>query len=187
MSSPEAKNRIIAAVRELIAEGEDLHSITIRQVAERAKVSIGLINYHFDSKDDLLSIAISGYMAEMASGYAAPGVTSDLNPAQQLKAMLKNLYHFAAQHEQLMTFTITQNLLRGEMQTPLFLVPLLKQVFGDEKDDMQLRIIALQILFPLQIASINPAAFLLYAGIDLHDEPQRNHLIDLLVDQLLKR
>ncbi|MBV1758860.1 MAG: TetR/AcrR family transcriptional regulator [Dethiosulfatibacter sp.] len=186
MKGTDARNNIINAVVEIISEGFDVDKITVRQVAERANIGIGLINYHFNSKNKLLSIAVAEYMAKIAADFVTPGNYSGSNPVEKIKAMLKKLFGIAEQHEALIKFTITQNLLDGEMKTPLFLIPVLKEFFGDQKDEIHLRIIALQILLPIQIASINPAEFHLYSGIDLHDERQRNIYIDTLVDNSLK-
>ncbi|SMP72156.1 TetR/AcrR family transcriptional regulator [Anoxynatronum buryatiense] len=186
MSGTDARNNIIKVVVAMLAEGKDVEKITVRQVAERANVGMGLINYHFNSKNALLGIAVADYMATMAADFATPGEYSGSEPSEKLKIMLTKLYSFAEQHEKLIKFTITQNLLDGEMQTPLFIVPLLGEIFADRLDPIQLRIIALQILLPIQVASINPSKFLLYSGIDLRDEQQRNHYIGTLVDNLLK-
>ena len=185
MGPTDARNNIVQTVVELLAEVEDVEKITVRQIAARANVGIGLINYHFNSKNELLSIAVAAYMAKKATGYASTSDQQDSTPVETLKSMLQRLYGFAERYEQLIRFSITQNLLNGEMQTPLYLIPALKEIFGDEKDEMQLRIIALQILLPIQVTSINPGPFLLYAGIDLRDENQRNQFIDALVDNVL--
>lgn len=185
MKGTDARINIINAVVDIIAEGTDVDKITVRQVAERASVGIGLINYHFNSKNKLLGIAVAEYMAKMAAGFVTPG-NSGLNPVEKIKSMLRKLFSIGEKHETLIKFTITQNLLDGDMKTPLYLIPLLREYFGDQKDEIHLRIIALQILLPIQIASINPAEFHLYSGIDLHDERQRNTFIDTLVDNSLK-
>lgn len=42
---------------------------------------------------------------------------------------------------------------------------MLKDILGAEKDEIELRIIALQLLQPLQMAGISPEAFRMYCGI----------------------
>ncbi|MGO1033510.1 TetR/AcrR family transcriptional regulator, partial [Clostridioides difficile] len=39
----------------LLNEVDDIEEITVRKIAERANVGVGLINYHFKTKDNLLS------------------------------------------------------------------------------------------------------------------------------------
>ena len=56
-STKEVKERIIKATTELIEEsGGNTDSITSRKIAQRADVALGLINYHFNNKDKLISI-----------------------------------------------------------------------------------------------------------------------------------
>ena len=52
----DVKERIIKATTELIEEyGGDTDRITSRRIAERADVALGLINYHFTNKDNLIN------------------------------------------------------------------------------------------------------------------------------------
>lgn len=187
MNELDARNRIIRAAIEILNDVTDVDKITIRQVAERANVGIGLINYHFKTKNNLLSIAVSDVMAKMATGFLSSGNHLELEPVAKLKKMLNELYSFSAQHEKLVQFTLTNNILNGDMQTPLFIVPVLREIFGNRKDEIHLRIIALQILLPIQFTSLNPLKFHFYTGIDLHNKAQRNSFIDTLVDNIVKQ
>lgn len=55
----DVKEKIIHAAIELIEESEgDTRNITLRTIAKRAGVGLGLINYHFQSKDNLITICI---------------------------------------------------------------------------------------------------------------------------------
>ena len=71
------------------------------------------------------------------------------------------------------------------MDAALYLVPLLKEEFDSQIDEMELRIMALQILLPIQVASINPPVFHHLTGIELHNVHQRENYIYTLVDNLL--
>ena len=182
----DAKNRIIKAATEILDEVSDVDKITVRQIAERANVGIGLINYHFKTKDKLLSIAVGDIMAKIATDFITPGNYSDLEPVQKIKTMIKGLFSFAESHEKLLQFTVAHGILDGDMQAPLFLIPVLREIFGGRKDEIYLRIIALQILLPIQVTSICPSAFHFYSGIDLYNEEQRNNFVDTLIDNLVK-
>ena len=71
------------------------------------------------------------------------------------------------------------------MDAALYLVPLLKEEFDSQMDEIELRIIALQSLLPIQVASINPSSFHHLTGIELHNVHQRENYINTLVDNLL--
>lgn len=183
----ETRERIIQATIELLEEEPNVDKITVRAVAQRANVGIGLINYHFHTRDNLLSIAIGSVMAKMATGMGEGEKAAGDDPSAGIRTMLKSLYSFAEKHEKLIQFLLTHGIVNGDMDAALYLVPMLREIFGNRKDEMQLRIIALQILLPIQVASINPPAFYRFAGVDLHQVKQREIYIDTLVDNLINK
>jgi len=182
----EARERIIQATIDLLNEGKDVDYITVRIVAQRAKVGVGLINYHFHSRDNLLSIAIGSLMAKMAIEMREEQSVNVDSPVKRISEMLKTLYSFGEKHEKQIQFLLTHGIINGDMDAALYIVPMLKEVFGSQKDEIQLRIIAMQILLPIQVASINPSSFHRFTGIDLHNIKQRESYIDTLIDNLLK-
>lgn len=181
----DTKQHIIDTAKRLINEGEDLTGITVRQIAKQAGVGIGLINYHFKSKDNLLRIAVGDVMANTIRSFTEHEAYSSLTPVSKLKSLIKELYALSGGNERLKRFILTQELLEGNMETPLFLIPLLKDIFGEQKEEMQLRILALQILSPIQVTGLNPQAFHLYSGIDLSNTEQRDQFIDTLIDSVI--
>lgn len=185
MTEQDARQSIIDAAKDILDEGGGIEKITVRQIAERAGVGTGLINYHFKSKDNLLSIAIGDIMTKTISDFLQGNLHNALDPVSKLKALMKELYNIAGDNEKLIRFLLTREIMEGNMQTPLYLVPLLRDIFGSSKNDMQLRIIALQILNPIQVTALNCSAFHMYSGINLNDRDQRGRFTDLLIDNLL--
>lgn len=53
------KETIIQATIALIEEkGEDLDTVTVREISKRAGVGLGLVNYHFGNKDKLIELCV---------------------------------------------------------------------------------------------------------------------------------
>jgi len=179
------RQKILDTAKEMLAETDDLAGVTIRQIAERAGVGVGLINYHFKSKDNLFSIAIGNVMEQTIQRFMNDNACSKMGPDIRLRSLLKELCDSAGRDEKLVRFMMFREITEGNMQAPLYLIPILKEIFGEQKNDMQLRVIALQILQPLQLSALNPASFHMYSGIDISNVEQRNNLIDGLVDNLL--
>jgi AcrR family transcriptional regulator len=179
-NNQETKNKLLRVAKELLSEGNDISKITVRQIATRADVGVGLMNYHFKSKDHLLNIAIKEMMADVALNFTDLSEYNHLDPIDKLKEMLKKLCSLVGHDEKLIHLLLSHELYNNNMQAPLFLIPLLKEIFGGKKDDFQLRIIALQIYHPIQVSSLNPSAFHLYSGINLHNVEQRSQFINQL-------
>lgn len=178
------KDKILQAAVSLLAKQPDPERITVRDVAREAGVGVGLINYHFHAREELLSQAIGSIMAGMAGNPSQWRKAPDENDADRLAAMLKGLYSFAEPYEKLMRFVLVQGIQRGETDAFLYMIPLLREALPG-KDEFALRIVATQILWPLQAASINPDAFRSFSGVDLRDKDQRDRYIDTLVHNLL--
>ncbi|MDF2921498.1 MAG: transcriptional regulator [Paenibacillaceae bacterium] len=183
-SEQDARQAIIEAAKALLDEAADIGKITVRQIAQRAGVGTGLINYHFQSKDNLLSIAIGDVMSATIQAFTTADAYSLLEPVARLKEMMKELYTLAGSYDKLIRFILSHEIMDGRMQTPLLLLPLLKEIFGSQKDDLQLRTMALQILYPIQVTALHPDAFHLYSGINLSDPGQRSQFVDVLIDNL---
>lgn len=181
------RNCIIETAIEIIKETPEIERITVRQIAQRAGVGIGLINYYFESKDHLLSIAIGEVLSKLASDLTADRVESDeeTDPVSKLKRMIKLLYAFSAEYESLIKFSLLQCILNGDMGAELSIVPILREIFKDDADEMRLRIIALQIIQPIQAVSLTPSAFHMYSGIDIYNEKERDKFVDTLIDNII--
>lgn len=85
-ASSSARQRILDATLSLLAR-EGLAGVSIRAVARQAEVAVGLTNYHFTNKIQLICAALE-QIGELDMELVAPrdGVT----PADQLRASLSN-------------------------------------------------------------------------------------------------
>ncbi len=184
-SDQDARQTLIDITKALLEEQNDVEAITVRLIAERAGVGTGLINYHFKSKDNLLSIAIGDVMAEAIRSFTSAGMNAGLEPVAKLKRLLKELVLIICRNKKLMRFILSQEIMEGNLKTALYLIPLLKEVFGNKKNDMELRIIALQIIHPIQVTGLNSDSFYMFSGIDLYNEEQQSTFIDMLINNLV--
>lgn len=176
---------ILSAAKALLREAYVIEKITVRQIATRAGVGAGLINYYFESKDDLLNAAINDFTVEAMIAYADKASAIDMEPVDRLKAFLGHLLELADGKADFVRFIFSQNILKVSMQAPLRIIPLLRDVFGEEKDDVQLRVMALQILYPLQAAGLELGIFHVYSGWDLRDPEHRKRYVDMLIDNII--
>jgi len=182
----DAKNRIIKAAMELLEEEKDTGRITVRRIAEKAGVGIGLVNYHFKSKDNLLNESVNITMAEMADKLREVRSDEGAAPVERLKSMLKQLSGFAMKYYKLMQISLNYELLHGDLQVPYYILPILREIFGKGKDERELRLIAFQLITSMQVVLLRADTFLKYSGINIFDEAQRNESIDMMIDSIIK-
>ena len=179
------KERILAATVALLNQVDDPDRITIRQIAERAGVGIGLINYHFRNRDNLLNEAVMSIVGDVAASWYDPAFHPEVDPETRLRNLLKESSRVVVQYPKFGRISIQYDLLQGEMLTPTLLLPLLREIFAAEKSETELRLIAFQVIIFTQVAFLRADRFRQFSGIDLFDEGQRNAALDLLLDNLL--
>jgi AcrR family transcriptional regulator len=100
-SADPTRERILAAALDLFSE-LSFDGATTREIAARAEVTQGLLNYHFSSKDELWRAAVDGLFAELedALDRRADGLrgVDELTVAELL---IREFIYFSAAHPQL--------------------------------------------------------------------------------------
>lgn len=68
--SENVKNQIIEVTTELIEQyNGDTKNITARMIAEKANIGLGLINYHFGSKEKLITECVQRIIGQVVVGF----------------------------------------------------------------------------------------------------------------------
>lgn len=181
----ETKERLLNAAIELLGEEKQIEKITSRLIAERAEVSLGSINYHFQSKANLLNEAVGRMTYEIAESWLEPVQGFDDDPVGALKMLIKETSRVMARYAHLAKLSVENILMQGNFDVPLIIIPLLRAIYANQKSEQELRLIAFQLIIPMQVAMLHDRAFLRYSGYDLYDDLQRDHLIEKQVDNLI--
>lgn len=112
-------DRIVSAALEILEETVPRHSISMRRVAERAGVSLGTLQYYFETKERLLEACLDGYyrelavhaqqlLADFAAGPVPAGETA-------IRGAVASMYRFIKRHRALIELRLTTNAMRGEL------------------------------------------------------------------------
>ena len=90
--------QIVECAIETIAE-VGYAQASLGQIAKRAKISKGVISYHFANKEELLEqITIEYYMAWQA--YIAPRIEAQKSPKEKLRVYIESNLAFVDEHRQ---------------------------------------------------------------------------------------
>jgi AcrR family transcriptional regulator len=88
--------QIVECAIEVIAE-VGYRRASMARIAERAKISRGLISYHFAGKDELISQVVLTVFAD-AAGFMEPRVEAETTAAGQLRAYIQSNLEYMRTH-----------------------------------------------------------------------------------------
>jgi TetR/AcrR family transcriptional regulator, regulator of cefoperazone and chloramphenicol sensitivity len=182
-NTPDAKERIMNTVVGLMLEGRDMGKVTNRDIATLAGVNSALINYYYQSKENLLNQAVGLCMAQMA-GHLLGGDLKNDKPLKRLKSMLRGISRFALEHRSLSEISAGGEMKSGNDNTVRTILPILKELCRD-KAETELRLMALQIIIPLQVILLYPEAYKRSLGEDVSNQEKCFELLDILIDNVV--
>jgi len=180
----EAKKRIMDTVVTMLKEEQDVSKMTVRKIAEEAGVNSALINYHFQSKEKLIFKAVEICMEEIA-GEVFNKPAGHKNPVDRLKHMIKSIATFSFNNYYLSEMAISAEMKTGNLGTSQIMLPLLMEIYGSTITDTELKLMALQLVVPMQVLFLNASDYKRYLLVDLYNEEQRNKVLDKMVDNLI--
>ncbi len=184
MSDSDAREKIISAVRELLSEGFPVGDITVRIIAQRAGVGIGTVSYHFHSKDKLIYEVIAGQMANLAERLSPrEGVGT---PFERLKHFFYQTAELALQYREIFRVQLSYEILNSDLSICYYITPLLKEYFDGSKSDLEIKIIALQMISVMQVILLKMEEFQRYSGINIQDTKQMEEALEIILSTAIK-
>lgn len=94
------KDSIIQATIALIEEkGEDLETITVREISKKAGVGLGLVNYHFGNKDKLIELCVEHIVNGIVEQFQSiREKTEGFTPFEKLEYLGNMTFDFLFEH-----------------------------------------------------------------------------------------
>jgi len=185
--SEQTRNHIIEKTMELIQEGSgDIDKITVRNIAERADVGMGLINHYFQSKNILIEICIQRMITGVVTSFH-PELKKDQTGPEGVTAQIAcQVTDFLINHPQISKISIL-----GDMKSPAAADNTMMTVKGFASsiagaEEMQNEAeIAFMLVAVLQVAFLRKDTLEQALGIDFNDKKQRDQFIMKLVEKLM--
>lgn len=179
----DSETRILETVRQMLAEGQKAEDITVRQIAARAGVGIGTISYHYHSKDKLLSDAVAGMMESLAASLAKEKASAD--PQNSLRDFLLTMGELSVQYYEISKIHVLYDLQQGDFSICYHIIPLLRGIFKDSRDDLQIKLIAVALITSMQSIFLKKDAFLMFSGLNIDRADQREQAVDILLQNII--
>jgi AcrR family transcriptional regulator len=192
-SSKNTKQKIIDATLELMREAGNIDDVSVRKIVQKAGIKgVGIINYHFGTKDNLISEAVRYDTNEIIDRWDAIYETMKMPPIDKLKIMLKGtgdlidtnpLFGKISMIHDYLNPAADDNTARSiEKYMMIF-----REIYGDKKSEEEIWIIAHTILSGAQLAFIRSDVVLKTIGTDFYNKKNRDEFLDKLIDNLVKR
>jgi AcrR family transcriptional regulator len=180
----ETKKKLLTATVNLLEVVENPEDITIRKIAETAGVGVGLINYYYESRDQLIHEAISSRMGSVAT--VMENIEEDvIDPVKYLKEMLITMADIGIKDSKMNKYSAEYELVKGDFSLCLYLLPILRRIFNEKKTEVELRLLAIQIIVAFQSIYLRQEAFHMFTGLDIENRCDRELAINMIINNLV--
>jgi hypothetical protein len=91
----------------------------------------------------------------------------------------------ALRHSAVFKVQLSYELLHSDMSICYHITPLLKEHFGGTKTDLEIKLIALQLISTMQLILLKREAFHRFTGVDIGDRAQREEAMNIILDSIV--
>ncbi|MFH1693412.1 MAG: TetR/AcrR family transcriptional regulator [Bacillota bacterium] len=175
---------IFEATLRLLSNNKSGNELTVRDIASEAEVNIALINYYYQSKDNLLQMAVQHKMSNLINNIYMDSL-KESHPCDQLKKLLISTADLGFDNYEINRIAVEGELRNGCINSCNMIIPLLEIIF-DDKDKEMSKIHALQLMVPFHNIMLYPITYNNYLNTDFFDYDKRVITISKIVDSFLK-
>ncbi len=184
MKSERTKENIIRQTIGLIQEANgEIKDITIRKIAERAGIGVGLVNHYFSSKDALIEVCVQAIISEVIHSFRPEGYESN-DPVVITKCAAKQVMDFLMDNKQISKVSIL-----SDLERPAAKDNTMKSVYGFGNCLAQGELTKEHLINSFILTTVLQGAFLRKdilkesLGIDFNDKSERDNLIDYIIER----
>lgn len=188
MKKDETKELILRETVQLIREKEgDLSKVTARLIAERAGVSLGLINYHFSNKDNLMLECTQLIIRDVICSFHPDLGEQQLNGKQRLQLTAFQVFETLFANPALSRVSILGDLNHPTMNSNTVLtVNGFLHACGDAFPKENAQQLAFTLVCAMQEAFLYADCSKEYLGYDFSIKSERKRFINKQVDLLIQ-
>ncbi len=186
-----AREKIIQTTTQLIKEFEDISQITIRDIAVKSEVGSGLINYHFQTKDNLIGICVLRIISQFIEEIEKLYDNLYMAPIDKLKHVFKAKCDFIVANPIISKTSMILDLSAAALgdntdQSSMVHYKVLKEIYGDRKTDSELFIILHEMMSSIQVSFLRNDVIKVRTEIDFFNKNQRERYLDDLIDRVIR-
>jgi len=181
------KERILQAAMELLKSEGDVPGVSMRKIARRAGVAVSMINYHYQTKDNLMAKAVDRYITAVITASSGEGGQADQDTVEGMRTNLKHAVDFIARNPGIARVSIFQDL---EKASPVdnssrivsSVLKSLRKIYGRRRSETELKLLAFMQVAAIQQIFLRAEVFLQTTGLDFFIDPDRDRIADMIID-----
>jgi AcrR family transcriptional regulator len=187
--SDELKEKIIEVTTEMIISSNgDIEKVTTRGIAEKVGIASGHINYHFQTKENLIEICIQRIIGNVISNFR-PNIEESLDGIERLKRVSKMVADFLINNEAVSNISIL-----GDYKNPKTYDNTMKTVKGFsmglgkwEIPDNEKSILLFALTSVMQAMFLRKNMSFELFNFNFNDKKERDLFLDFLIESLFVR
>lgn len=184
------KDKIIEVTTQLIIESQgDLSLVSARKIAAKAEIGLGLINYHFGNKDNLITECVQKIIYKDMRAFVPENIEYSKNPIeadrQRLTCWAKQVFEFFYENKSISKVSIL-----GDMQNNLPKTNSIDMQRGlmlaltSDIPESKKKFLVFSLSSIMQAAFLQEVAVNARLGFDFSKKEDRESFIDSTVDEL---
>lgn len=182
------REKLLAAAEKLMEQYDDPFKVTSRQIASEAGMQAAMINYCFDSRENLIYQVFQNKYENTLKDADVIGIVTDnnLTPKDKLKKL-----HFIVARFLVNDFKFTKAitsfvLFNRDLSKDAFSLKYVMEHYNGSKTKEECKLIAYELSTMMQLIIYRCEDIEKDMGINLHNEEVLRHYIDMRVDLLLQ-
>ena len=190
--STEVKEIIIKSTIELIEQSNgDIKKITSRSIAEKSGIALGLINYHFESKEKLIALCVQRIINNVLMNFAPDKVDyvkdDGLTDKERLISFAKQTYDFLFANYSLVKISILSDFANYQPKSNSALTQMgFRFALRGNIPEYKKKLIAFSLTSIMQDAFLAGENSEAITGYNLMDKEQRDRFVSDTVSTLME-
>lgn len=183
------RDKIIEVTIGLIKKYGDTDKITMRGIASEAGVGLATINYHFQTKDNLINLCILKIIRLSIEQLESFSQNAEIKAIDKLKVLGKGIAAFMIINPGISRISITSDLVSPKnddntTQVIKMFLPIIKEMYGETKNEQELLILLHMLISSIEVGFLRQQQIKETIGIDFADGEQRDKFIEFCINQI---
>ncbi|MHA2287977.1 MAG: TetR/AcrR family transcriptional regulator [Promethearchaeota archaeon] len=189
----DTKQRIINATLELMRETGKTSEISVRKIVNRAGIKgVGLINYHFGTRENLINKAVRYDTNKLISGWDEIYEKMTQPPIEKMKLMLKGTGDLVDVNPLFGRISIIHDILNPAIDDNTVhsiekYMMIVREIYEGRKTEQEIKIITHILISAVQLSFLRADVTKDFLGFDYYDKEQRDTFIEKVIEIMFEK